>query len=321
MAIPPGFSALYTGSMGIFSNLLYLSTTLVPSGPVFSGSYAAYTITQDIGTTGGNISSDWATVASDFNATISSSIATMQGATGDNSIPGSLSGAFGTGGVTGSSGMGAGQFYFSIGVSPPAPTPTVSIPFGENRVPILPPNEYTMCLLREFRLFKDIDYTLLECCPIPECFIGLQYESNEDWQAPDDARAFNPTGAISLPAVAAGEVPIFAITVPIGYDGIITGQYHGYIPSPSGTIVNTFFEGSGDIAWRITSSNRYLKDCGNMLVSIGTTRFLSPISGGIRVRSGDIIQYRVQVYNLSGLLTPGLGSIVAGLHGYFYPRK
>lgn len=213
--------------------------------------------------------------------------------------------------------------YWELEIAPPPPPVIVPIstPYG-SKGPVAPPNDYTMCLVREFHLFKAIEFSKLECCPGRECIItdyveavGIGYEETSD------GLAFNPVNAIPLPAPTDGEVVVLSEVVPIGYDGMLLAQFHGYIQSPSGTSLSSFTEGSGDIAWRITSNDRYLKDCGNMLVSIGSTQRLSPIYGGIRVRSGDTITYRVQVYNLSGLLTPGLGSIIAGLHGFFYPRK
>jgi hypothetical protein len=140
---------------------------------------------------------------------------------------------------------------------------------------------------------------------------------------PPGSIAFNPSAAIQLPSVAAGEVVIFETIVPLGFDGIILGQFHQYAHNPAADPgnVHNFTEGSGDIAWRIAADNRYVRDCGNMLVSIGQEALLSPIAGGIQLRSRNRVQYRVQVYNLSGVLVAGLGSIIAGLHGYFYPRK
>lgn len=212
--------------------------------------------------------------------------------------------------------------YWELEIAPPPPVATpISTPYG-SKGPVAPPNDYTMCLVREYHLFKELEFSKLECCPGHECIItdyvepvGIGYEETSD------GLAFNPVNAIPLPDPTDGEVVVLSEVVPIGYDGMILAQFHGYIQSPSGTNVSSFTEGSGDIAWRITSNDRYLKDCGNMLVSIGSTQRLAPIYGGIRVRSGDTITYRVQVYNLSGLLTPGIGSIIAGLHGFFYPRK
>lgn len=136
---------------------------------------------------------------------------------------------------------------------------------------------------------------------------------------PYGARAFNPSGSIPLPAAADGDVTVFEWRVPPAYDAVILGQYHAYIPSPL-AIVNPFVEGSGDIEWRVWVDGRYAPDCGQMIVQMGTTRGLSPIAGGIQLRSNNLVRYVVYAPNSSGVLSAGLGSISAGLHGYLYPR-
>lgn len=125
---------------------------------------------------------------------------------------------------------------------------------------------------------------------------------------PPGSIRFNPSGVIPLPAIA-GDTLIFSFRVPIGYDGVILGQYHGATFS--------FSQGSGLIAWRISADRRYLKDCGNMIVSLGTNPTMSPIMGGLVIRSNNLIRYEVN--NLSSGSLPN-GNILAGLGGYFWPR-
>ena len=140
---------------------------------------------------------------------------------------------------------------------------------------------------------------------------------------PYGALTFNELKAIPLPAPAAGEVVLFTFPVPIGYDGIITGQSNGYINAGSGA----FFEGSGDIVWRIavnnnTGAQRYLKDCGAILVSLGQLKNYQTVPGGMRLYSGNLVTVVVTCPNTSGSLPPaGTGQVFAGLHGWFWNRK
>jgi hypothetical protein len=136
---------------------------------------------------------------------------------------------------------------------------------------------------------------------------------------PKGAVTFNPFNAIPLPSPASGENTLFTFQVPIGYDGIITGQSNGYIGAG-------FIEGSGDIVWRIVVNNfgtrRYLKDCGAILVSLGKVNLYQTIPGGMRIYSGNAVSVVVTAPNTSGALPPaGTGQIFAGLHGYHWPRR
>ena len=173
------------------------------------------------------------------------------------------------------------------------------------------PNEYDICLSRDWSLYERIDRELMSCASKPGCFC----QSEREWvETPKGGATFNPNGAIPLPAALSGDVIIFSFKVPLGYDGIITAQYHGY--------TEPFTEGSGDLAWRIRVDGRYLRDCGDVLMTLGTSRTLSPVEGGLQLRSGNLVEYIVSAPNTSGLLPPpGTGNILAGLHGWFYPRK
>lgn len=138
---------------------------------------------------------------------------------------------------------------------------------------------------------------------------------------PFGALTFNEFKAIPLPVPAAGEVVLFTFPVPLGYDGIITGQQNGYINVGSGQ----FLEGSGDIVWRIAVNQdtalRYLKDCGAILFSLGQINNLQTVPGGMRLYSGNTVTLITSAPNTSGSLPPpGTGQIFAGLHGWFYPR-
>lgn len=170
------------------------------------------------------------------------------------------------------------------------------------------PNIFDLCLSREFQMYNLIDREAMSCARKPDCFL----KSERDWQdSPLGWRTFNPTGAIPLPDPSTPDVVIFSFRVPYGYDGVVTAQYHGY--------TNSFTQGSGDLAFRVRADGRYLRDAGDMLVSIGNPKQLSPINGGLQLRSGNLVEYIVSAPNITGTLPPG-GNILAGLHGLFYPR-
>lgn len=217
---------------------------------------------------------------------------------------------------------------FELTITPPTPT-VVQQPEGGRGFIRFTLTAFDGCLGREYRWYEQIDRTLLSCGVKPACFCIDERDwgtTNDDDEiipgAPSGSVAFNPSGQIVLPTTVSGDNVILQFTVPVGYDGIILGQFHGYYKTPfAGILPPSFIEGSGDIVWRLSANGRFLRDCGNMLFSLGTIRSQSPVAGGLQLRSQDIVKYLVNVPNLSGNLAPGQGSIVAGLHGYFWPRK
>lgn len=176
------------------------------------------------------------------------------------------------------------------------------------------PNEFDVCLSREWRLYNQIDPKALSCARKPECFSGEQ--GARPWvEPPPGAITFNPDKAIPLPDPADTDVVVLSFRVPLAYDGILLAQYHAYRGS------GTFVEGSGDIIWRVRVNGRYLRDMGNMQVSIGSPQTLSPCPGGLWLHSGNLVEYVVSAPNGTGNLPlPGQGNILAGLHGWFFPR-
>ena len=177
------------------------------------------------------------------------------------------------------------------------------------------PNDFDTCLAREWRLFHQIDPTAMSCGRKPSCFLE-GFEAKEWVDPPHGFIRFNPDKAIPLPDPVSGDVTIFSFRVPIGFDGILLGQYHGYAG------LGTFIEGGGDLAWRVRVAGRYLRDMGNMLVSLGSPQQISPCPGGLWLHSGNLVEYIVTAPNTSSMLPlPGQGNILAGLTGFFFPRK
>jgi hypothetical protein len=161
---------------------------------------------------------------------------------------------------------------------------------------------------------------LLPLCP-PNPIPRVTQADLDQITPPSGAITFNPFKTIPLPAPAAGDVELFTFKVPIGYDGIITGQSNGFINNGAGA----FIEGSGDIVWRIAvnqnSALRYLKDCGAIIFSLGQINNYQTAPGGLRLYSGNTVTVLVTAPNTSGALPPpGFGQVFAGLHGWYWPR-
>lgn len=206
------------------------------------------------------------------------------------------------------------QLYRNF-VGRPAVSPDL-IGVDQNIVPLssffLFPNDIDLCLHREWYLFDNIDPNALSCARKPECFCGA---AELEWvEPPPGSRVFNPSGGIPLPNTTDENVIVLRFRVPVGYDGIITAQYNEF--------TQPWTEGSGDLVWRVRVDGRYLRDCGNILFTLGSSVDLSPIYGGLQLRSGNLVEYVVSAPNTSGSLPlPGVGNILAGLHGWFYPRN
>ncbi len=219
------------------------------------------------------------------------------------------------------------SLVITIPPAPPTPTPVpqgaqANVPTRPNitlllKLPILAelnllPNPYDICLLKDWRRYNRIDWNAV---------VGKNYLkpfAEEPWDeegTPFGAITFNPSKSILLPNPALTDVVVFSFYVPVAYDGIILGQYHTYAGA------GVFVEGSGDIVWRVRVNGRYPKDMGNMLTTQGSPKTLSAVAGGAFIHSHNFVEYLVSAPNTSGLLPlPGQGRILAGLHGYFYPR-
>lgn len=173
----------------------------------------------------------------------------------------------------------------------------------------------SLCLARDFTLLDKIDPHALSCNRRPLCpSLSTKRHLNRLMLppgTPPGARRFFETNFILLPTP--GDTTVLSFRVPYGYDGIILGNFQLFTGQ-------NFVEGSGDIIWRLKINLHYARDWGNLPVSLGSLQTLSPVEGGVYILSGDLITYQVNAVNTSGLLTPGLGRIICGLYGFFYPR-
>jgi len=233
-------------------------------------------------------------------------------------------------------GSNTGQGFWALAGAPPPPpaTTTIKRPVGGGiyfpryvnltwllssilRTELSPissfflfPNAFDLCLSRDMEMYNSINREIFSCGRRPDCFLI----NERAWvdEVPGSI-SFNPIGTIPLPDPADPDLPILSFRVPLGYDGIILAQFHGF--------TGDYNQGSGDLVWRIRVDGRYLRDCGNMEVSLGSSKQLSPIAGGLQLRSDNFVEYLVAAPNTTGSLPlPGQGNVIAGLHGWFYPR-
>ncbi len=114
---------------------------------------------------------------------------------------------------------------------------------------------------------------------------------------------------IPCPIAAAGDVIALNFTVPVGYDSVITGIIASYLGTG-------FFEGSGDLVFRIKLNRRYAKDLGRITTSLGTLQ--TPYPTQVLAGSLSNVQFIVAAPNGSGSVLPGT-PIAMTLFGWFYP--
>lgn len=212
--------------------------------------------------------------------------------------------------------------------------PLVTVPssrHGIQRTYQLPryqlPNDADFCLADESQIVsnlvreKGLDQI---CCPQ-----GRKPYPQRPWIAmPAEGRRFKPIGTLPLPLA---PIPLNVdnlvlppnhdslLTVPIGYDGVITDLVCE-VTAP-GNQATGFIEGSDDITWRLSIGGRFARDFGNIKVTIGSLIYPSPVPrGGIRIWSGDIINF-IAVFsnNAQTTLNPS-ATIICSITGWVYPR-
>lgn len=168
---------------------------------------------------------------------------------------------------------------------------------------------FDQCLNHEMATWRWIQAHggLTNICP------GSHYPDPPWTRMPAQGKRFSKIGSIALPNADGLDHLVEAFRVPTGYDGCIVSTVNEY----TGT---GFAEGSGDLTWRIQMNQRYPRDYGKILTTIGSlTTPYNINSGQIRIMSDQLIQYWVNrsvasLGNLNG------GRIVVGLFGWWYPR-
>ena len=185
------------------------------------------------------------------------------------------------------------------------------------RKPVIP-NQFDACLYQEARMWNFLVANgglQRICCPN-----GRPKYLTKPWVAmPKEGRQFKPIAYLAVPAppFTGANLPVLAVFVPFGYDGVISDVVFN-ITAPGAT---GFIDGSGDITWRLSADGRYLRDLGNVQTAIGSLITPSPVPrGGLRVYSRDKLL-------VTAAFTPGAepkinpsARIVVSITGWFYPR-
>lgn len=155
------------------------------------------------------------------------------------------------------------------------------------------------------------------CCPQ-----GRPKYPYPPWvKMPREGRRFKPikTLLVSTAIPFTGlDITVLSERVPYGYDGVIEDVVCEINGSGSGT---GFVEGSGDIAWRLSADGRFLRDEGNLQVTVGSLVTPSPVPrGNLRVYSGNLMLFTVAfTIGAEARLNPN-ATIVCSITGWYYPR-
>lgn len=186
------------------------------------------------------------------------------------------------------------------------------------------PNEDDACLLTDRTAWDAIVSSgglQKICCPT-----GRKPYANRPWIAmPSGGRRFKPIGILNVPDLANPAnvgvdiiVPFNtsagSLEVPDGWDGVITDVVMNITNSP-------FVEGSGDLTWRLSASQRYLRDMGDVITQLGSLTAPNPVPrGGLRVYSKNLITMTINFgANAPNTINPA-GKILVSVTGWFYPR-
>lgn len=180
-------------------------------------------------------------------------------------------------------------------------------------------NQFDQCLSHELALWNQ----LLSCGGLQKlcCPKGRTPYPFPPWvKMPKEGRRFKPikTLLVSTAIPFTGlDVNVLTERVPYGYDGVIEDVVCEVLADSA----TGFTEGSGDITWRLSADGRYLRDEGNLTVTVGSLTTPSPIPrGNLRVFSGNKLEFDVAfAVGAEARLNPD-ARIVCSITGWYYPR-
>lgn len=180
-------------------------------------------------------------------------------------------------------------------------------------------NQFDQCLSHELALWNQ----LLSCGGLQKlcCPKGRTPYPFPPWvKMPKEGRRFKPikTLLVSTAIPFTGlDVNVLTERVPYGYDGVI----EDIVCEVLADAATGFTEGSGDITWRLSADGRYLRDEGNLTVTVGSLTTPSPIPrGNLRVFSGNKLEFDVAfAVGAEARLNPD-ARIVCSITGWYYPR-
>jgi hypothetical protein len=180
-------------------------------------------------------------------------------------------------------------------------------------------NEYDACLMQEKMVWDEIIQSgglQTICCPQ-----GRPKYPRRPWQdMPKEGRRFKPISTLLVSSAipfTGLDVLVMSERVPVGYDGVISDV----VCEITANGATGFVDGSGDITWRLSADNRWLRDMGNLKVQVGSLTHPSPVPRGmLRVYSHDLIQFFVNfAVGAEAVINPN-AYIVCSVTGWFYPR-
>lgn len=140
---------------------------------------------------------------------------------------------------------------------------------------------------------------------------GGDFQLAPPWvEAPQNFLSYDEFGLVALPASPSVDATILSMLVPDGYDGVIKTISLNFTGGG-------FVQGSGDIVWRILIDGQAVRNFSNITTEKGSPEQPRPLSGGIRVFSGQLVTAVVNHASNVGLS----GDATAGFGGWFYPAK
>ncbi len=154
-------------------------------------------------------------------------------------------------------------------------------------------NGYDACLMRDHVMWN----RLLDVGGLKRLCKGHPEYIQPPWVAmPKEGRRFKPISTLLVSDVAlpydGSDIAVLQERVPLGYDGVISDIVCEIAPGGGG--ITGFVEGSGDLTWRLSSDGRFLRDQGNLQVTVGSLTSPSPVPRGmLRVFSHDLLVFSV----------------------------
>lgn len=158
---------------------------------------------------------------------------------------------------------------------------------------------------------------LRSCCRVPE--LGAPVYNYPPWQVmPSNGQEYRELNGKPLSAFQSGgnftgvDTLIHEFRVQVGYDGV----FNQFVCDFTG---DGFEELSGNIIWRVQVDNRFVKNLGNIKMSLGSFDAPMLVPGyGFRLISGQTVSLWANVPNGSPITN---GQIRAGVFGWTYPRR
>lgn len=189
-------------------------------------------------------------------------------------------------------------------------------PSGVKRYNKGPLNDADACLTAE-RVFMD---RVQRCGGFKElCCPRKNWYKSPPWiTMPPGGRRFKPVGVLPVSGNFTGQdIAVLSMAVDTGYDGVLTDV----VCEVAANGATGFIEGSGDVTWRLQDNLHWMRDFGNIEVTLGS--LINPglvPRGGLRIYSRDVLTFFVNLLPAaSGRINPS-ANIICSFTGWMYPR-